>query len=278
MRQGISQADLQRLESSLTTDIYNNAERLAGPQAKTNLQRADRFYRLGSQRINGALQSFVGKGAPKAGESTYDVVVRAASDKGGADLARLSALKKSLQPHEWSDVAASAVQRLGGADGEAFSIHKFVTGLEGLSPGGKDVLFGKGPLRAELENLQRVATRIKAVEKGANMSNSGVNVQNAVSLSQAFNPVAWKVLGSMALSGEAMTNPAVVRWIANISSARTPAALSSAIGRLNAAAKNNRHLVALAEAVSIASEKSREYVEDQKAKRIAAPTARAGGQ
>jgi hypothetical protein len=278
LRQGIPSASLSRLEGALTKDIAVNAEALAGPQAARRLQQADRFHRIGSQRIEGQLQAFVGKAAPKTGESTYDVIVRAASDKAGADLARLSALKKSLQPQEWGDVAATTIQRLGGAEEADFSIHKFVSGLENLSPGGKEVLFGSGPLRAELENLQRVAARVKAVEKGANMSNSGVNVQNAVTLSQAFNPAAWKVLGTMALSGEAMTNPAVVRWIANIGSARSPAALSSAIGRLNAAAKANRHLVPLAEAVSIAAQKSGKHVRAETAKQPVAPTALPGGQ
>lgn len=276
LRQGIPSASLSRLEGALTKDISANAEALAGPQAARRLQQADQFHRIGSRRIEGQLQAFVGKAAPKTGESTYDVIVRAASDKGGADLARLSALKKSLQPQEWGDVAATTIQRLGGPEGADFSIHKFVSGLESLSPGGKDVLFGSGPLRAELENLQRVAARVKAVEKGANMSNSGVNVQNAVTLSQALNPAAWKVLGGMALSGEAMTNPAVVRWIANIGSARTPAALSSAIGRLNAAAKANRQLVPLAEAVSIAAQKSGEHIRSEAMKREALPTARPG--
>jgi hypothetical protein len=270
LRQGIPSASLSRLEGALTKDIAANAEALAGPQAARRLSQADQFHRIGSRRIEGQLQAFVGKAAPKTGESTYDVIVRAASDKNGADLARLSALKKSLQPQEWGDVAASTIQRLGGVEGADFSVSRFVSGLENLSPSGKDLLFGKGPLRAELENLQRVATRVKAVEKGANMSNSGVSLQNVGSVGALFNPAtsapAAGLLGSLALSGEAMTNPAVVRWIANIGSSRSPAALSTAIGRLNAAAKANRQLVPLAEAVSIAAQKSGESVRQEQTK------------
>ena len=58
LRQTVGSADLQRLEGSLSSDIYDNASRLASPAAAKQLRRADQFYGAGMQRINGALRAY----------------------------------------------------------------------------------------------------------------------------------------------------------------------------------------------------------------------------
>jgi hypothetical protein len=259
LRQGIDRAQLQRLEQSLTADIYANAEALGGAKAVRRLRQADQFYALGSQRINGALQKFVGAREPKAGESTYDLVLRAASDKGGADTARLLALKKSLRPDEWGEVAATTIDRMGlptagAADQGPFSVNRFVTNYAGLSPEGKDLLFGKGALRQELDNLNEVATMQKGVERAANSSNTNVaakaGAMGAGSLFVITHPATWAPVGTaaagLAITGEAMTNPAFVRWVARLGKAKTPQQLNVLQRQLQAAAKANPALKPLA--------------------------------
>jgi len=256
LRQGISQGDLNRLEGSLTTDIYNNAERLAGPQGKKNLERADQFYRLGSQRINGALQSFVGKGGAVSGESAYDLIVRAASDKGGADAARLAALRKSLSDSDWGDIAATTVQRLGrptasNATGvDDFSVNSFVTNYQTMSPRGRDLIFGTGEQRKELDNLVSVVERLKRVEKGANASKTGVSLQALGTVGGLANPATTvptlTVLSGLGVTGEMLTNPSVVRWLSRIGNAKTPSAMTRAVEQLKLAAAKNKALEPLA--------------------------------
>lgn len=224
LRQGMNSADLQRIESALTSDIYANAERLAGPRGLQALKRADSFYKIGVQRIRGSLQAFVGKGdAGKPGEAAYDLLVRAAGDRGGADTARLGALKKSLRPHEWGDVAATVISRLGkptagAAEKGDFSVGSFVTNYAKLSPEGRALLFGTGEQRAALDNLAAVTGKLKAVEKGANASNTAVSTQSLVTVGGLMNPVTTlptiKLLGGLAGIGEAMSNPGFVRWLA----------------------------------------------------------------
>jgi hypothetical protein len=251
LRQGASQADLQRLEGSLTQDINANAASIAGPQAARQLQQADTFYRLGSQRIQNSLQSFVGKGGNAPGESAYDMIVRAAGDKGGADTSKLQALKNSLKPSEWGDVAASAINR--GAQGKdgTFSVNNFVTFMDNLSPQGKDLLFGKTDLRASLDNLVRVARMQKGVEQAANHSNTAVSAQALGTVAGLVNPhtaiPTLAGLTGMAGAGEMLTNPAAVRWLANLAKAEktSPAAMSSAVGRLGSAARVSPALVPL---------------------------------
>lgn len=222
LRQGIDRATLQRLESTLTDDIQRNAMNLAGPKAARQLRQADNFYRIGSQRIETQLQDFLGKATPRSGESAYDAIITAASDKGGANAAKLLALKKSLTPEEWGDVAATTVTRLGKpaagvADKGPFSVSTFVTNYEKLSPRGRALLFGSGDLRKELDNLVSVASALKDVERAANSSRSATAMQSIGTVAGLANPgtVAPTVTGlaAMTATGEALTNPAFVRWL-----------------------------------------------------------------
>lgn len=248
---GIAQGDLKRLEGALTQDINTNASALAGPAVGRQLQQADQFYRLGSQRIQGALQRFLGRSGDASGESAYDMIQRMASDRGGADTGRLTALKKSLQPGDWGDVAATTISRMGQAPDGTFSVGRFTTAYDKLSQQGKGLLFGSGEQRQALDNLADVARMQQNVEKAANHSHSAVNAQTALTAGALMNPAtaipAAKTLGGMAITGEMLTNPAVIRWIVNLGKAQqvSPAAVSSAVGRLGAATRSNAALAPL---------------------------------
>lgn len=243
LRQGISQAGLQRVEQALTSDIYANAERLGGPRALSGLRRADAYYRTGSSRIKGALQAFDDAGS---GETAYRRIIQAAQSGAGADAKKLLALKRSLSSDEWGDVAANAVRDLGkpspGSVGamsdDAFSVSTFVTNYNKMSDRGKDILFGSiggggskaTRLRGELDNLAKAADLLKGVEKGANTSNTGTALQAIGTVGAVANPAttipALKMLAGVAITGEMVTNPAVVKWLTR--AAELPAGASNA--------------------------------------------------
>jgi hypothetical protein len=266
LRQGISAASLQRLEGSLTTDIHDNAARLAGPIAARRLQQADKFYSIGSKRIQGALQDFLGKANPKSGESAYDLLQRTLSDKGGADTAKALALKKSLTPAQWGDVQATMISRMGKvADGspeamdpKGFSVHNFLTNYAKLSPQGREILHGNlgsrdpsaGALRPALDNLARVAGYQKGVEKAANSSKSAVGGQIIATgagllTPHATLPTAAGLAGGAGL-GEALTNPRFVNWLAReepggAKAAKGAAVALKSIGESHTAVKAIQH-------------------------------------
>jgi hypothetical protein len=78
----------------------------------------------------------------------------------------------------------------------AFSLANFVSNYAKMSDRGRSILFGQQPgLKAELDNLVNVAGKVKAVEKGANASNSGVSLQNAGTLSTLGGSVTAAALG-----------------------------------------------------------------------------------
>lgn len=263
LRQKIGPANLSRLEGTLTQDIYANAEKLASPALANQLRRTDRLYAAGQARIENALQSFADAAS---GESAYRRIEQAAGSSGTADAAKLLSLKRSLAPDEWGDVAANMVSEMGKATpgiapaGEAgFSVSRFVTRYNQLSPRGRDILFGSvggggakaSALRAELDNLATVADDLKNIEKGANTSKSGVSVQSVGTLGGLINPATTiptaKLLSGMALTGEIMTNPTAVRWLVKLGQAGKVGApaVASVVKQLERAAKANAALMPL---------------------------------
>lgn len=262
---GIDPGQLKRIEGALTADILSEAGRLGGPRAAAALQRADQAYARGQARIERALQPLQGK----PGESVYNRLISMAGSKASADIRALASIKRSLRPEEWNDLSATVISNMGnptaGAVGavnpEAFSINTFVTNYNNLSPQGRAVLFGSTAggsqrttqLAGELDRLARVADRLKMVESQANMSRSGVNAQNLLSGGGLLNPGTFlptaKLLTVMAAGGEALSNPAVVRWMVRIGEARTPQALNARILALKAEGAQSPALMALAQRI-----------------------------
>lgn len=260
LRQNIGGANLQRLEGALTQDIHSNAQTLGSPQLAHQLRRTDQMYAAGMNRIQTALQPFADA---RSGESAYSRVIQAAGSNASADAQKLLSLKRSLSPDEWGDVASNAVSEMGkqtagtAPAGEAgFSVNSFVTNYNKLSPRGKEVLFGSvggggkraSGLRSALDNLASVADDLKRVEKGANTSKSFVNAQAAGTVTALLAPVTREAalagLGGMALTGEAMTNPVVVRWLGRLGQAQraNPQAVQVVVKQLGAAARANAAL------------------------------------
>lgn len=156
----IGMADLQRLEGALTEDIHTNASRLASPGAARQLRRADQFYAAGQKRISRAL-SYFDDGRQRSGEAVYDRVIGSASQGGQADIARLRALKRSLQPEDWREVASTAIQRMGQSGDGNFDLGRFIGGYSKLSPAGAEELFG-GRTAALGRSLQTVVDQGRA--------------------------------------------------------------------------------------------------------------------
>jgi hypothetical protein len=227
LRASLGEANLQRLESALTEDIYKTAETLAGPQAMQRLRRADEYYRAGSERIKTALQPFADA---KSGEGAYSRLMNMAGSGASADGRSLIALKRSLKGEEWGDVAANVVSEMGKAspgaravDASEFSISTFVTNYNKLSPKGKDVLFGSAggggakatELRRALDELAWAADQVKRVERGANASKSGVSMQTWGTVVGLANPATAVPtatgVGGLFLTGELLTNPKAIR-------------------------------------------------------------------
>lgn len=223
LTQSVDAASLARLESALTEDIYLSAMDLGGVEAARQLRTVDRWYRRVINRIDEVLQPF----QDSTGRGAYDRVVSLARDGSRQNVRALERLRASLRPDEWNSVAATVIDRLGrptsGAanalEEGAFSVETFVTNYAKLSPDGRRALFGDSELGQALETLARVAGYQKGVERMVNASRSGVNMLNFGSLAGLANPETTfptaGLLAGMSVTGEMLTNPAFVRWLAS---------------------------------------------------------------
>lgn len=232
LRGDTSSGALKQVYGALTRDITATAQNIGG-QAAEDLPAIDRWYRRISGRIETALEPF-NKGG---GRQAYQRIIALASQGPQQNTAQLRALASSLRPDEMRTVGATLLDEMGAplagkpgaSEPGAFSVSSFATRWNRLSEGGKAALF-PDELRRELDALARVADYQREVEANANFSRSNMRLQNLVTTgglaagTMLHNPLATAgtlaAIGGMNLTGHALTNPALVRWLTRAAQAR----------------------------------------------------------
>lgn len=241
LRQGMDDAGLQRLEGALTADIHKTTATLTKntPYLNQALRNADAWYGRGAQRIKQYLEPL---NRTQSGEGVYNRVLLAAQEGGGGNVRQLINLRAALPRPLWNDVRATVISKLGqpaagspdALEAGAFSVNRFVTNYAKMSPQARQILFGAGggaggansaalrqaddDLFWAMENLAAVASRQKNLESMANTSNTAVAGQSVASIGGLVTaPLQTAgVLGGLAVTGEALTNPAFVKWLAGV--------------------------------------------------------------
>lgn len=189
--------------------------------------------------------------ADKSGEQVYLSLERLAENRG--DSLRFHAHLARMSPDEANSVRSLMINRMGlatagaqGADGDTFSIGRFLTRWNTMSPGAKSALFGNAEMRGHMEALARIAERVKASEKLAGHSNTGgVEIANrtnaglgaaAVALLMG-HPIAAAGLASPAayqrISAEVLTSKRLLTWIARAPAKATPPVQRAYIAQLS---------------------------------------------
>jgi len=250
----IPRGEVKRVYGSLSDDIRALASN-SGQEAADAFNRANRYTKLGHERIDDYLEGISKKVNP---DEVFTAIAR-----GGEGIKRLTSIKKSLKPDEWDAVASNVVARLGRASpgqqiaegeqaaGDVFSIAKFATDWEKLGPARK-VLFSGGEntnkYASDLNAIARAAGAYKqAAAQGANYSGTaqaGARLGAASGLATAIftgqPAVAAAVLGSIGSNYAAsslMTNPRFVSVIAN--GIRKGVSPNSIAAQLSALAKDS---------------------------------------
>jgi hypothetical protein len=109
-------------------------------------------------------------------ERIVDRIISYASDRAGrGDIAKLNLLRRSMDPAEWQQVSAMALQRMGQNSAGDFSPAFFVKNYQTMSSAAKDSMFGKagGGVRQAIDDIAMVSKRMNDVGKSANFSNTG---------------------------------------------------------------------------------------------------------
>lgn len=239
----IPRAELKRVYGALTQDIKAAAAN-SSPEALKAFERANAYTRTGHERIDDYLERIVSK-------VDTDKIFNAVA-KGGEGTKTINAVKRSLQPEEWEVVASNVVRKMGransgaqNAEGDAFSVDKFVTDWDKLGPARKALFSGSPKLDSyhdDLAKIARIASTVKTAGKqGANYSGTAQAASRiaagtglATGVMSASPTLLSLTAGSIAMNNAGarlMTNPNFVKWLAQ--TARVPAKNSSAaIGAL----------------------------------------------
>ena len=169
-----------------------------------------------------------------SGEQVYSKLETMAGTKGDAN--RFQATLNSLSPDEANAVRSTFIDRMGraapgaqNAEGDAFSIARWLTRWNTMTPEAQTALFGRGELRSAMQDLATVADRVKASEKLAGHSNTGGILE-----ANKTNAALWTAIGSLLtghpivaaglampavyqrISAEVMTSPRLLRFLTRV--------------------------------------------------------------
>ena len=253
----ISGKELDRIYASLTTDLKQAVINAGGPEASSAFARANRHYALLSDRRE-ALAKIVGKDGNAPAEQVFERLVNMASSSGRADIAKLAQARKAIGSDDWNEFASGVIGRMGRdvanfsgperLQADNFSPQRFLTAYGKLSEAGKSVLFrsgGKTELSDRLDDIARISTRFKELQKYANPSGTSQNVAGGTLIAGLFTApltTIGTVIGGRALAW-ALSKPAGAASVAKVARAQEMLARAPSTAKLMAFSLAARNLV-----------------------------------
>ena len=245
---------LAQISKALTADMVAGAKATFGEKGAAAVLRADTYYSAAMDRVNKSLQTVFNAKAP---EQAYGQLERALLNGSKGDIGKVTALKRSMKPEEWGNVAATLIDNMGTptpaategfAGGIRFSIASFTTKYNAMSDAAKNALFGQSHAKPELDNLFNALELMKGTERLANTSQSGSRLINAgtggvIGIGAVTAPIqtAAAIAGAR-LSAHALYNPKFIRLMANSVKAITPAGKAQVILQMTKFAAKNPDL------------------------------------
>jgi hypothetical protein len=173
--EGMSASELEKIYGALSKDLQTSVSAAGGSKAAEAFNRANQYYRAVSDR-RAALAKIVGADGNAPAETVLSRIEAMAGSSSRADISKLIQARKAIGASDWNEIASTVVTRLGRDVEGNFTPQRFLTAYGKLSPAGKDILFrsaGKSDLASHLDDIARVSSRFKELQKFANPSGSG---------------------------------------------------------------------------------------------------------
>lgn len=254
----LSGKELNSIYDALTADLKSAVRNAGGAKASAAFDRANSHYALLSARRE-SLAKIIGVNGDAPAEKVFDRMVTMASSKSTADISKLAQARKAMGSDDWNEFVSGVVGKLGRdtanfsgperLQSSGFSPQRFLTAYGKLSDAGKAMLFrsgGKTDLANHLDDIARVSTRFKELQKFSNPSGTGQQVGGAgIGAGLFADPLTTigAVIGGRALA-IALSQPAKAASIAKL--ARTQEQLvrnpiTPRIAAFNMAARNLVH-------------------------------------
>lgn len=218
---GTMKSDLRALYGALSEDMKNTAA-AQGPQAMRAFERANNLYKQGQERIDGALARILGDdGKMTAEKAAAKMQAIAKEGRSSSDLKMLAEIRKSMPADEWGQVQNSLIRLAGqpmNKAGRDFDAGVFVRTFKDMDPAAKNLIFGKGELRNNLDEFTGVMESLSKVNALRNTSQTTPNMIGAATIASALmHPITVGIpmTGGAAATyslAKLWTKPQFVRW------------------------------------------------------------------
>jgi len=209
-------AALRRFYGALSEDMRATAT-AQGPKALRAFERANDLYRRGRERIDGALAKILGEDGQKSAEAAAaKMQAIARGGKSSSDLKVLAEIRKSIPAEEWGEVSNAMIRLMGrpiNSEGRDFAADTFIRNFNDMSPGAKNLIFGRGELRRNLDEFSGVMESLAKVNALRNTSNTAGQVITGLSLTSVGGlPALAAQAGASYSLAKLWTNPRFVKW------------------------------------------------------------------
>lgn len=245
--EGVSAGELKNIYGALTKDLEASVKAAGGEKASAALSRANQYYRLVSDRRE-SLAKIVGSDGNAPAEAVLSRIEAMAGSTSRADISKLAQARKAIGAEDWNELSSTIVSRLGRDVEGQFSPQRFVTAYGKLSDAGKSVLFrsgGKAELATHLDDIAKVSSRFKELQKFANPSGTARAGFGGLIGAGAFaEPITTltTVLGGRVMA-TALAKPASAASIAKWARANEAIVRSPSPARLSALNTASRNLI-----------------------------------
>ncbi|RPF70442.1 hypothetical protein [Aurantiacibacter spongiae] len=223
---GLRGSDIERralqVVDAAEEDIAEGLTAAGRPEAAEAYRQAAAAYRERVQIIDNTMAPIIGRRGddPRSGEQIMQAIGRMTR----SDNAKLAKFLDALPEEDAGTVRATIISQLGratdgaqNAAGDAFSLSRFLTEWNRMTPGAKRTLFG-GEERAALDNLATVAEGTKEAQRFANFSNTGsvlglLTTGGGVTADLASGGA---FAGGQYLTARLLASPKFARWLARM--------------------------------------------------------------
>lgn len=239
--------ELKQLYAALSRDMESAAQ-AQGPQAVAAARRANNYTRAAADRLE-QVQRVIDRNG--GGEAVYNAAMSGTRDGGTT----LRSVMQSLPKEGQEAVTGAVIKRMGlatpgaqDATGEAFSAANFLTNWNRVSPEAKRALFDRhGPqFSRDMDRIARVADNIKSGSQV--FANPSGTANRAAAMTYGAALVGSLFTGGTVplaaggvisnLGARALTNPATVKWLANVTTLPR-GAIPGAINAMRAAGERS---------------------------------------
>lgn len=226
---GMSAKELGRIYSALSDDLRNAVNRAGGEKAGAAFEQANTFAAKTFAERD-ALQKVIGK--QTSDEGIFAKIEAMAGSTSRADQSGIMKVRRAVGKETWDEISSAVIGRMGRDATGNFTPDRFLTAYGKLSPTGKAMLFrstGKKGLAESLDDLAKVSSRFKELNKFANPSGTGQTVIGGSYLAGALLDPMTVVgtVGGTNIIARVLAKPQVARSVADYAKAYELAVLSA---------------------------------------------------